>query len=114
MARPLRCILWGKRDGWWILRLGGCWGEDSNHILESGCGIPQVCRARFLFRAISSIQPGNDHLACFRSRSFEGDLGCACKMVVERVVARDGRLEGDLGRACERVTIGPYHAEVRG
>gem|GEM_PF-5801241 len=20
-ARALRCIVWGKRDGWWILRL---------------------------------------------------------------------------------------------
>jgi len=36
--------LWGKRDGWWILRLSGCWGEDSDHTLR-GRGIPQVCRA---------------------------------------------------------------------
>ena len=44
MARALPYNLRGKRDGWWILRLSGCWGEDSDHTLR-GRGIPQVCRA---------------------------------------------------------------------
>src|SRR5918911_2926341 len=40
--------MWGKRDGWWILRLSGCWGEDSDHTLR-GRGNPQVCRALLIF-----------------------------------------------------------------
>jgi hypothetical protein len=36
--------LWGKRDGWWILRLSGCWGEDSNHEYEWARHTPTLSR----------------------------------------------------------------------
>lgn len=47
MAQTLRCILWGKRDGWWILRLGGCWGEDSNHMIKAGAAFPKFVAPAF-------------------------------------------------------------------
>ena len=40
--------MWGKRDGWWILRLSGCWGEDSSHELEPAQRSPSSLR-RFCF-----------------------------------------------------------------
>src|SRR5919205_1683469 len=56
MAWALRWKVWGKRDGWWILRLSGCWGEDSDHTLR-GRGIPQVCRALYCFSSRPRQKP---------------------------------------------------------